>query len=44
MGEGANAMGSPYWKEEASRHILSKLVQRLSGPTGAAPACNGFHS
>lgn len=44
MGEGANAMACLYWKEETSQHILSKLVQRLSGPAGGAPAYNGFHS
>ena len=37
-------MASLYWKEEIPHHILSALVQWLSGPTGVAPAGNGFHS
>ena len=37
-------MASLYWKEETVPHILSELVQGVSGPAGGAPACNGFHS
>ena len=44
MGEGTNAIASLYWKEETLQNILSKLEQKVSGPTGGAPACNGFHS
>lgn len=44
MGGDANITASLYWKEEIPHHILSALVQQLSGPAGAAPACNGFHS
>ena len=44
MGGEANVMASLYWKEEIPHHILSALVQWLSGPTGVVPAGNGFHS
>lgn len=43
-GGGANTMANLYWEEETSQHILIKLAQGLSGPTGEAPAYNGFHS
>ena len=44
MGGEANVIASLYWKEEIPHDILSASVQWLSGPTGVAPAGNGFHS